>query len=468
MVDRFRYLVVIIAALAMACSFEPVGIWFLAPIAYALLLTLLRNQRDAISLVFIFGFLSNLIILSWTKTFVGVLPWIMLTLLQALLLLPVGIVAKFQRNLPLSIFLLLALEELKSRFPFGGFSWTRVAFSQIESPLAPLISIFGVVGLSAATLFLSYCFINLRRRNILVLALLLISSLFIISPESQDSSLKVRAIQGGVPARGLDFNARAEEVLDRHIDATLKNFQSDDGLIIWPENAIDIDPFANSSVSLKLNKLQSVTRIPLIAGAIIDDGKLRNASILFNNEGESESIYIKRYLTPFGEYIPLRFIADKLSPHVDRVSDFSPGDVLVTHQVNGISISSVICYEILNDGLIREAAKNSQLMVIQTNSATFSGSAEGMQQMAITRLRAIESGRSIVTVSTTGPSAFIDKGGEVLQLLEDGEVGSIAGNPSIERSQTLSVRFGGFATLFVLFSALIWAYAARRRKGKKV
>jgi apolipoprotein N-acyltransferase len=279
---------------------------------------------------------------------------------------------------------------------------------------------------------------------------------------SDAETIRIRAIQGGVPERGLEFNQRAQAVLDNHIKTTEKDFRSGDELIIWPENAIDIDPTKNSLVESKLLELARTTGTPLIAGAILDRDKIYNSTIYFDSNGTIQSTYIKRYLTPFGEYIPLRSLAAKVSSHVDRVNDFSPGSNLVVHQLPQARVGSVICYEILNDGLVKDMAVNSDFLVVHTNSATFSGSSEGEQQLAITRLRALESGKSIVSVSTTGPSAIIDARGVVLSKLDDGEVGSLSAEISLESERSFAHKLGGYGPLIALLLTLIWALLSLR------
>jgi apolipoprotein N-acyltransferase len=61
--------------------------------------------------------------------------------------------------------------------------------------------------------------------------------------------------------------------------------------------------------------------------------------------------YFKRYLTPFGEYIPLRAISEFLSPYAERVNDFEAGQILKVHSVAGTKISSIICFEIITTEL---------------------------------------------------------------------------------------------------------------------
>lgn len=448
-------------------SFKPIGLWFAAPIAFAILFFILQRRSQPILSALIFAFVGNLVVLSWTSTFVGAAPWILLATLQALYYLPLGIAARLTKSIPVYIFIILLFESIKARFPFGGFSWTKIAFSQVESPFASLISSFGAITLSFITLLIVFMVLE-RSRSIagLLIGLIFLAHLSNVQPLSSES-INVRAVQGGVPERGLDFNARAMQVLDNHIATTVKEVDGIEDVIIWPENAIDVDPLRNEVVADKLVSLAKIIDKPLIAGAILDDDKLLNTTILFNGKGDVESVYIKRYLTPFGEYIPFRHIARLVSDETDRVTDFSPGNKLLTHTVKGAKVGSIICYEIINDGLVREMANNSNFLVVQTNSATFSGSAEGEQQLAITRLRAMENKRNIVSISTTGPSAVIDARGVVLSKLQDGEVGSLAAIVPLTTQRTLAMRLGGFGELSVLLLSLIWALLSLRKGRKK-
>lgn len=450
-----------------ALSFKPVGLWFLAPIAIALQIYLLRRYLYPEMQSFIFALVSSLIILSWSKTFVGVLPWIALGILQGILAIPVGVVTRFTKSFGPIAFATLLMEEIRARFPFGGFSWTRIAFSQVDSPFSKIVALTGVVGLSLSVILIAYFILDRRVSNLVAPILILVTALYIPTSTSDNETIRVRAIQGGVPERGLEFNQRAQAVLDNHIKATLKDFQSSDELIIWPENAIDIDPAKNLVVAKKIVDLARATNKPLIAGAILDRENIYNSTIHFDSEGSIKSTYIKRYLTPFGEYIPLRSLAALASPHVDRVDDFSAGSELVVHKLPKGNVGSVICYEILNDGLVREMAINSDFLVVHTNSATFSGSSEGEQQLAITRLRALESGKTIVSISTTGPSAIIDARGVVQSKLEDGEVGSLSADIALMPTMNFAHKLGGFGPLIALLFTFIWALLSLRPASAK-
>ena len=169
-----------------------------------------------------------------------------------------------------------------------------------------------------------------------------------------------------------------------------------------------MDPYTNKDVYEELESFDK----PLIIGAIVGKGeKLFNTSILWGDK--TQDIYFKQHLTPFGEYIPLRSIAKKISPLVNQINDFSPGNGQKIFTIGQARVAPVICFELLDDEILAEAAKSSNLLVVQTNSATFGTSAESAQQLSITRIRAIEHSRNVVSVSTTGISAVIDFNGKV-------------------------------------------------------
>jgi apolipoprotein N-acyltransferase len=467
-VVKVRLVLHTLAPFFLVAAFEPFGLWFTAPIGFAIYLTFLRGQRFTILYSAYFAFTANLFILIWSGAYVGVLPWIALSILQTAYFLPVGLLARFTGNLPLLISALLIMEEVKARFPFGGFSWTRMAFSQIDSPLASVVSIGGVLSLSFATLLLSYLLITKKKSVALVLLMIaIVPSLISLIPNSSNSSdepsLRFTAVQGGTPSKGLDFNSRAMGVLNMHLAESYRSVKGDEDLIIWPENAIDIDPLENTVVRNKISKMIADTDAPLLSGAVLSKGPI-NAAILFKEDTQIGSMYFKRYLTPFGEYIPLRSLSEFLSPYAERVNDFEPGRRLKIHSVNKSKISSIICFEIINDGIVREAAKASGLIVVHTNSATFAGTAEGDQQLAITRLRALEHHREIVSISTTGPSAIIDSRGEVIDSLKDGEIGSLSGDATTFTQSTPADLLGGFAPVATLLLALSWSVVSLRRK----
>jgi apolipoprotein N-acyltransferase len=158
---------------------------------------------------------------------------------------------------------------------------------------------------------------------------------------------------------------------------------------------------------------------------------------MYGENGQEESVYIKRGLTPFGEYMPLRKLAEIVSPMAKTVNDFAPGGGLVAHKVTGFDLGPVICYEIIKDGLVRQMAEKSDALIVQTNSATFAYTAESAQQLAITRIRAVEHSREILSVSTVGITAFIDNNGRVLSQTLENKKAFLTGRLTMNSYETL-------------------------------
>jgi apolipoprotein N-acyltransferase len=430
------------AAFLASAAFEPIGLWFLAIFGFALFFRKLSGSNNPVVHSLIFGFTLNAIILHWSGKYVGAIPWLLLALLQALFYLPVGWVYKRSRSLWLSAVVLLLMEELRARFPFGGFGWTRIAFSQVESPALPIVSIGGVLALSAFTVLIAVLVTKIGLKSFVSIIILFIAALLIPNNPQGNGSVRLLAVQGNTPEVGLEFNSRAKAVFNLHRDATREFAKEPYDAIIWPENAIDIDPRRNPQVAADIMALTKELQTPLIAGVVQQkDGSPENASIMYSKEGALQSVYIKRGLTPFGEFMPLREIAEFVSPMAKMVVDFVPGNKLVTHQVSGSSLGPIICFEIIIDSLVRDMANNSKALIVQTNSATFANTAESAQQLAITRIRAVEHSRAILSVSTVGISALIDNNGRVLSQTLENKKAYLVGDLTLNTNRTFADRF---------------------------
>jgi apolipoprotein N-acyltransferase len=439
----------------LSAAFEPVGKWWVAPIAIAAHMYALSISRKKVLSSFLFALTLNLIVLHWSSTFVGSIPWIILALGMSIFYLPLSLVSRYGLTAYPLIYILM--EEVRSRFPFGGFGWVRIAYTQADSPFSQIAAAGGASALSALTLLLGLILFYGAKVKFSLITFLPFLLIFVPVNISTIGTAKVMMIQGNVPKMGLDFNSRAKAVFNNHFERTQEEINSDPNVdcIVWPENSVDVDPFLNSDVK---NSLDSI-RQPLIIGAILNKGNsIYNTSILWG--GELPDTYFKQHLTPFGEYIPLRSIARLVTPLVDGVKDFSPGNGGKTFSIGDIEVAPVICYELIDDDLLHKAAVNSNILAVQTNSATFGMSAESAQQLSITRIRAIEHGRNIASVSTTGYSAVIDYTGKVTQKTSMGTAATIRAEIGLIEGQTPRDKAGDWALIAVLISLLLVARRA--------
>ena len=409
---------------------------------------------------FIFALTLNLIVLHWSSTFVGSVPWVILAFGLSFFYLPLALVSHWGMTAYPLIY--IVMEECRNRFPFGGFGWVRIAYTQADAPISKIAAIGGASALSALAVLMGLILFYGAKREFSLITF--VPFLFLLVPLTLSviSATNVLMIQGNVPQMGLDFNSRAKAVFTNHFERTQEELAKDANvdLVLWPENSVDVDPFLNQDVKQALDSIQK----PLIIGAILGKGNnFLNTSILWG--GELPPIYIKQHLTPFGEYIPLRSLASMISPYTDRVTDFEPGQSQVLFTIKEAVIAPIICFELVDDQLLHEAALSSNILAVQTNSATFGMSAESAQQLSITRIRAIEHGRNIVSVSTTGYSAVIDYQGKVLKKTSMGTPDTIRAEVDLLQGQTPRDKAGDWAlvgTLFMLLVVARRAYALRR------
>ena len=449
-----------LAGLLLSGAFEPIAQWWLAPIAILVhMYAIQRTDRRVLS-AFVFAFTFNAFLLHWTSTYVGSTPWIILCIGLSLLYMPLALIGRWGIAAYPLIFVIL--EEVRNRFPFGGFGWARVAYSQADAPYAAIAAVGGAISLSAITILLAAFVYFASQKNVKILFVLPLFTLLIPNNVVENNQTSVLMIQGNVPELGLDFNARAKQVFYNHVDRTkialTENPKVD--FILWPENSVDVDPYTNKDV---YDQLESFDK-PLIIGAIVGkDDNLLNTSILWGENGQE--IYVKQHLTPFGEYIPLRSLAKKISPLVNQVDDFSPGNGQKTFTIGRARVAPVICFELIDDEILAKAAKDSNILVVQTNSATFGTSAESAQQLSITRIRAIEHSRNIASVSTTGISAIIDFEGKVVQRTSMGTAEHVIASIGLIEQNSLRDRIGDWASVFTLLWLLLVArraYTLRR------
>ena len=186
---------------------------------------------------------------------------------------------------------------------------------------------------------------------------------------------------------------------------------------------------------------------------------------MWNADGEVVSKYVKRTLTPFGEYIPLRSIANLVSPFTDDVVDFAAGNEITLHSVGQSQIAPIICYEIIDDSAVNSISKNANMMIVQTNNATFADSGQSMQQLNISRIRAVENNKWMVSVSTTGVSAIIDNNGKIRQITEQNEPSFVSGKVLLNSKESVASKLGNWSSLISILLAFALYLGKRRLNG---
>ena len=475
-------------------AFPTLDLWYLAPVGVALLTAAIAGSRppEGVVIGFVAGLTFFVPTLEWSGIYVGVLPWVALAVLQSLYIALLGLFLSLTRHPVLMTPVAWVVSELlRSTTPFGGFPWVRLAFSQADSPLATWASVAGAPGVTFAVATLGaalYAVARLVRRADLRrsvptaaavgAATILVVGGFAIPRPTQGTPVPVALIQGNVPRPGLDFNAERRAVLDNHVRGTELAVQQlgerrpeDLSLVIWPENASDIDPFRNEDAQEVIRGAVSAASAPILVGAVVERSEttVANVSALFRpggptGEDEVEQ-YVKQHPVPFAEYIPYRDFFRVFSDKVDLVArDFVAGEEAVVFDIDaadGLRYAAVptICFEVAYDGLMREvlaeAGERPSLLIVQTNNATFGYSAEAEQQFAISRIRAIEHGRSVAHVSTVGVSGFIAPDGSTSEVTDLFTARQLIESPAVRSGVTLSDRLGRLPELLAVAALLV-------------
>ncbi len=244
-------------------------------------------------------------------------------------------------------------------------------------------------------------------------------------PGAGDSTITVAAIQGSVPRLGLDFNAQRRAVLDNHVRRTGQladevaagRFPAPD-VVVWPENSSDIDPLRNPDAAALISEAARRISAPILVGAVLVNGDrtTTNSVMVWTAEGATGERHDKKIVQPFGEYLPMRGFFRLFSDYADRAGYFVPGHGDGTIRASGTEIGIATCYEVAFDRAFRDSLRSgAQLLAVPTNNATFGDSEMTYQQLAMSRVRAVEHGRSLIVAATSGVSAIIAADGGVRQ-----------------------------------------------------
>ncbi|MFF4340615.1 apolipoprotein N-acyltransferase [Kitasatospora sp. NPDC001540] len=495
-----------LSGLALALAFPPFDVWPLSILAVAALALLTRGRtaRHGAWLGFALGVPFFVVLLSWLRP-VGWDATVGLSLIEALFLALMGAGAALTSKLrgwPLwGAALWVTQEWMRDRLPFGGFPWGRLAFANTASPLTPLAALggaplvtFAVAGSGTLLAWAALGAARARRTDtelpwrtavgaVGALAVVLVGYAVPV-PTSADDTVKVALVQGNVDRPGMDFLGRPMEVLDNHATATEKlaadvaaGKVAKPDVVIWPENASDLDPFTDPAARARIDEAVKAVGVPTLVGALVDgpDAQhVQNEGIVWDPATGPGASYTKQHPVPFGEYVPFRTELSKVISRLQRVArDFYPGTHNGVMQLGPARIGDVICFEVAYDEIVRDAVdQGGRVIVVQTNNATYNNTGQTEQQLAMSRLRAVEHGRAVLIAATSGVSAVIAPDGSVQQRTGEMEQAVLNAVVPLRDGRTLADRVGaGPEWVLALGGVLACAFAAtgavrRRRAGR--
>jgi apolipoprotein N-acyltransferase len=514
--SRAGRLVRLIPALAAALSgvllyvsFPPRTLWWLALPAFAVFGWVLRGRswKAALGLGYLFGLGFLLPLLVWTGVEVGPVPWIALAAIEAVFVALVGVGVAMASKLPAwplwAAALWTAGEAARARAPFGGFPWGKIAFGQADGVFLPLAAVGGTPVLGFAVVLCGFGLYEVVRlvregrrsrevqRSAAAIALLSVAlpvagalaARPLVSDNAEDGTATVALIQGNVPRAGLDFNAQRRAVLDYHARETERlaakvkaGKMPRPDFVLWPENSSDIDPFAYADARAVIDGAAKAIGAPISVGGVVErDGKLFNEQILWDPVKGPTQTYDKRQIQPFGEYLPLRSLIGAINSEWTSMvrQDFSRGTKPGVFDMDGAKVGLVTCYEAAFDWTVRsEVTDGAQIISVPSNNATFDRSEMTYQQLAMSRVRAVEHSRTVTVPVTSGVSAFIMPDGRITQRTGMFVADSLVQKVPLRSTETPATRLGilpEIALILVAAGGLGWAIGAGvrgRRAGE--
>ncbi len=403
----------------------------------------------------------------------------------------------FSQNVSLLLLPMLwaGLDHLRS-FLFSGFPWMDIGYGLAEHPLLyQSADIWGIGGITFLVILLNTFFalclekgMNWSRRVKLavpVCLILLATGLYSgwrwQNMESRVSSAEfigVGIVQGNVDQGQKWSAARLGRTVEDYTQQSRKVMVAQSGLrpdlLVWPETSMPFVPVEHPFLA-PIEKMLQAEQVMLLAGApwVEEDGRASekpryfNSAVLFDQNGVVVDRTSKSHLVPFGEYVPLKKYLPFIAPLVEAVGDFSRGEIRNPPACKTARIGVLICFESIFGNISRKWVNaGANLLVNITNDAWYGNSVAPYQTLAMTRLRAVETRRSVVRSANTGFSCFIDPLGRVLTLSPLFKNWEAAERIVLMEERTVYVRGGYlFGTACLLLSALALLVSGILRKS---
>lgn len=364
-------------------------------------------------------------------------------------------------------------ELLRWSWPFGGVPLSSMAVGQVSGPLASALRVGGALLLVELTVIGGLALAAVVRRQWWAAAIstavvaIVVGGAAVAPRGDPTGEIDVALVQGGGPqgTRAVDTDERV--VFERHLTAS-GEVETPVDLVVWPEDVVDVEgPVTETQEGDELVELARELDAPLVAGIVegVDDEHFRNASIVVEPNGEITDRYDKVHRVPFGEYAPLRSLIERFAPDSLASRDAIVGDDPARLDTPAGRVAVAISWEIFFGDRVREGVQDGAEVVLNpTNGSSFTGTMVQTQQVASSRMRAIENDRWLVQVAPTGFSAVIGPDGTVHQRSAISERTVLHATVGQREGTTLYTRLGLLPAWVVALVSLTsgWAWSRRR------
>jgi apolipoprotein N-acyltransferase len=371
---------------------------------------------------------------------------------------------------------LVIFEAARGSWPFGGLPLAHLALGQVGGPLAPAARVSGqllivaLVGLAGAGLAELVAAARRPRRPLAAIAggaaLLTVAAVALlgtVAPAGRSKGrFNVAIVQGGGP-RGVRAVEREDprDTFEAQLRVS-RRIRPPVGLVLWPEDVVDVTrPVARTSEGAALAQLARRLATTVVAGVVEDAGKrrFRNAAVAWGPRGNIVARYDKVRRVPFGEYVPFRNL-------IDRVADLSavPRDLMASDgpgllRLRPGPMGVLISYEVFFEDRARAAVRaGAEVLLVPTNASSYGTGQVPAQELAAARLRAIETGRTVLQAAPTGYSAVVDWRGRVLARTSLGPAALIERSVARRSGHTWATQLGPRLGVVLAVLTLILAW----------
>ncbi len=490
-------IIAIVAGLLLTAAHAPFNQWYLAFIAVVLFIYCLRQSKNywvAAINGYLFFFSHFITAISWISLAVlqvGITNGLLIAMAKfgiALILALFGLILavaikyalKFQKPLFIIPVLWVLVEYTRSYWPFN-FPWIPLGNSLIANlPLAQTAAVIGVYGLGFTIVFLASA-IALKQHRAIIIAVLY----FVLSYGIGHYSLwqhpttfteaKIRLVQPNIPQGLKDDPDFAQQNLEKLLISTQNDNSFLPDIVIWPEASIRGDIRNDIRLSQYIQSFLPEGSTLLLGAARYAENKVYNSIfVLDQNTNQNMPYYDKRFLVPFGEYIPLRtnpvviYFSKLMGLYHGLVGnnyDFTPGHTIKTLAIGDIpSLSPLICYESVFSGQVaNKGQQRPGWLVSLTNDAWYGDSLGPYQHAALTRMRSIEERLPMIRVANTGISYVTDSYGRIIEQLNLSELGVIDSLLPTAGQPQLFARYGSrILWIMLVLSAFSFVYCNRK------
>ena len=185
----------------------------------------------------------------------------------------------------------LLAEADRDRWPFGGVPVSRLAQGQVSSPLVSVVRVGGPLLLDLVTVVVGVALAAAIARRWRAAGagfafVALVVGVGVIAPRGHDiAPIRIAAVQGGGPQGTRFFDAEAQVVLQRHIDAT-NLVQPPVDVVLWPENVVNVEGrVTNLLTSALLAAIAEQLHATLLVGVVEGDGNgFHNSQVAIDPE----------------------------------------------------------------------------------------------------------------------------------------------------------------------------------------